>query len=100
RPWQDVVSDFGGIPSLEPDKPLAPEAETWTQYLHRACAALKQILRRHEGQRVLIVGHGETVDASFRLLLDLPAATRTRAGLPAHPTSLTRWTQQPVSWTP
>jgi probable phosphoglycerate mutase len=99
RPWPEVVSEFGGIPSLEPDRPLAPGAETWTQYLHRAAAALKQILGRHEGQRILIVGHGETIDASFRLLLDLPAARRTRAGFTAHPASLTRWTQQPVSWT-
>ena len=99
RPWRDVVSEFGGIPSLEPNRPLAAGAETWIDYLRRAAAALQTIISRHEGQRILVVGHGETIDASFRLLLNIPVTTRMHAGFAAHPASLTRWVQQPVSWT-
>lgn len=97
RPWADVVADFGGIPALEPDRPLAPGGETWRQYLARSRAALQRILTRHPGQHVLIVGHGETVDTAFRLFLNLPADSRASSSVAVHHTSLTAWSRQPVS---
>ncbi|MGH3924710.1 MAG: histidine phosphatase family protein [Pseudonocardiaceae bacterium] len=99
RPWSEVVTAFGGIPANEPDRPIAAGAETWTQYLLRSIAALRTILDRHSGQRVLIVGHGETVTTAAHLLLDLPAMTRARAAFAAHPASITVWQQQPLAWT-
>lgn len=99
RPWSEVVEAFGGIPSLEPERALAPGGETWSQYLRRASAALARILAHHDGQRVLVVGHGETIDASFRLFLNVTARTRGHVGFNALPTSLTRWQQHPAAWT-
>ena len=55
----------------DPDRPYAPGSETWNQYLARAGAALSGLIRRHDGQRILIAGHGETVDAAATLLLGL-----------------------------
>jgi 2,3-bisphosphoglycerate-dependent phosphoglycerate mutase len=99
RPWAELVDQFGGIPSQEPDRPLVPDGETWTHYLRRASTALRRILTRHEGQRILVIGHGETIDASFRLFLNLTAITRGHAGFAAYPTALTRWEQHPAAWT-
>jgi probable phosphoglycerate mutase len=51
-----VVTAFGRIPAQHPDHPIAPGAETWTAYLQRATATLRDILARHSGGTVLIVG--------------------------------------------
>lgn len=99
RPWADVVTAFGGIPAIEADQPIAAGAETWSRYLYRSMAALRSILDRHPGQRVLIVGHGETVTTAAHLMLDLPTTTRTKVAFAAHPASLTIWEQQPLGWT-
>ncbi|WP_194835953.1 histidine phosphatase family protein [Nocardia sp. XZ_19_369] len=99
RPWQDVVREYGDIPALAPDRPLTPDGETWRQYLHRSSHALRQILAQHDGDRVLILGHGETVDTAFHTFFDLPANTRSTAAIATFHASLTIWKQQPLSWT-
>lgn len=99
KPWADVVTAFGRIPALHPDQPIAPGAETWTAYLHRATAALQAILSRHPGGTVLIIGHGETVAAAAHLFLGLPASARASAAFAADYASITRWEQQPLAWT-
>jgi probable phosphoglycerate mutase len=99
RSWAEVVRDFGLIPVQEPDRPIAPGAEPWSWYLERATATLTAIIRRHASERVLIVGHGETVAAAAHLFLRLPARVRAHAGFAADPASLTHWAEQPLSWT-
>lgn len=98
-PWTDVVARFGGVPALEPDRAVAHGGETWTHYLDRSARALADILARHEGERVLVVGHGETLDTAFQLFLNIPTTSRSQAGFAAHPASLTHWEQMPLSWT-
>lgn len=99
RTWRDVVAEYGDIPALDPDRPLAPGGETWQQYLHRSTLAIGQIIARHRGERVLVVGHGETVDTTFHYFFNLPTDTRSTATIASHHASLTTWEQQPISWT-
>jgi probable phosphoglycerate mutase len=99
RTWADTVTAFGAIPALEPDRPLAPGGETWRAYLQRAAAALVRILNRHPGQRILVIGHGETADAAFHLFLRLPAASRAHAAFALHHAAVSVWEQQPLAWT-
>lgn len=99
RTWADAVAAFGAIPALEPDRPLAPGGETWRAYLQRATAALIRILDRHPGQRILVIGHGETADAAFHLFLRLPAASRAHAAFALHHAAVSVWEQQPLAWT-
>lgn len=68
-------------------------------YLQRATAALMRILDSHRGQRILIVGHGETADAALHLFLRLPAASRAHAALALHHAAVSVWEQQPLVWT-
>jgi probable phosphoglycerate mutase len=99
RTWADTVTAFGAIPALEPDRPLAPGGETWRAYLQRATTALIRILDRHPGQRILVIGHGETADAAFHLFLRLPAASRAHAAFALHHAAVSVWEQQPLAWT-
>ncbi|MGH3721595.1 MAG: histidine phosphatase family protein [Pseudonocardiaceae bacterium] len=98
-PWTDVVAAFGRIPALHGDQPIAPGAEAWSTYLHRAGNALRDILTRHTEESVLIVGHGETITAAAHLFFGLAAPHRASAAFAAHYASITRWEQQPLAWT-
>jgi probable phosphoglycerate mutase len=91
RRWEDIKSAFGGPPQSKPDRPYAPGSETWNEHLARVTACLANLTQRHAGQRLLIMGHAETVEAAFTLLLTLSPGTCTRAGFAADHASLTRW---------
>lgn len=94
-----MVTAFGRIPALEPDQPLAAGGETWRQYLSRSTHALARILAEHRNERILVVGHGETIDATFHLFLGVPAEQRPTAIVTAYYAALTTWAEQPLSWT-
>jgi 2,3-bisphosphoglycerate-dependent phosphoglycerate mutase len=91
RPWDEIKAAFGGPPQSDPDRPYATGSETWNQYLARAGVALSGLIRQHEGQRILIAGHGETVDAAATLLIGLPPGSCTRVGFESAHASITRW---------
>jgi probable phosphoglycerate mutase len=96
-PWSEVLGRFDGIPALRPDLPLAPGGEAWTDYLARSTVALTAILGRHRGQKVLLVGHGETVSTACTLFLQLVPGWQSRAALAVDQASVTRWQQHPVA---
>nr|WP_237439700.1 histidine phosphatase family protein [Amycolatopsis rubida] len=91
RSWHEVKSAFGGPPQHNPDAPYAPGSESWTAYLERAAGALEKILTRHRGKRVLVLAHGETIEAAGTLLLGLTSASSRRARPITDHACLTRW---------
>jgi probable phosphoglycerate mutase len=91
RPWDEIKASFGGPPHSDPDRPYAPGSETWNEYLARASAALAAVVQRHQGQRILIAGHGETTDAAAVLFLGLAPGFCTRIGFETSHAALTRW---------
>jgi probable phosphoglycerate mutase len=91
RPWYDIKTAFGGPPHHDPDSPCAPGAETWNRYLRRAGSALQAVIDRHADDRILIVGHGETIEAAHSLLLDLPSDTRRNTGFVTDHACIARW---------
>lgn len=93
KQWHDIKAAFAGPPQHDPNRPYAPGSETWNQYLHRATTTLRTILDRHHGQRILIIGHGETIEAAHTLLLNLPAEACRRLGFVTDHAGLTRWQQ-------
>lgn len=94
RPWAEIYAEFGGMPRSDPDRPYAVGSETWNEYLARVTGAIAGIVRRHPGQRVLIAGHHETIEASFTLMLGLAHDASTRTGFASGHTSLVRWEQR------
>jgi probable phosphoglycerate mutase len=93
RAWSDLQAEFGGAPRSDPDRPYAPGSETWNEYLARVGGGLDALVRAHPGQRVLIAGHHETIEASFFYMLGLARDASRRAGFASGHTSLTRWRQ-------
>lgn len=94
QPWDEIKAAFGGPPQSDPDRPYAPGSETWNQYLTRAGVALSGLIQRHQGQRILIAGHGETADAAATLFLELPSGSCTRIGFQNDHAAITRWHMQ------
>jgi probable phosphoglycerate mutase len=92
--WQEIKTAFGGPPQSDPGRPYGPGSETWNEYLARATACLAGLTQRHAGQRVLIAGHAETIEAAFTLMLTLPEGSCTRAGFVTDHASLTCWHMQ------
>lgn len=68
RPWQQVVDAFGGPPTHDPDRPVAPGAESWNAYAERVLRALREIVAAHDGRCVLLVAHGRTTGLAGALL--------------------------------
>lgn len=93
KQWHDIKTAFGGPPQHDPNHPYAPGSETWNQYLQRSTVALRAILDRNPGQRILIVGHGETIEAAHTLLLGLPSGACRQLGFVTDHAGLTRWQQ-------
>jgi probable phosphoglycerate mutase len=93
QPWHDIKTAFAGPPQQSPDERWADGSETWNQYLDRATAALRSVLDRHTGQRVLVAAHGETIEAAHVLLLHLPAPARIGLGFVTDHAGITRWQQ-------
>lgn len=90
-PWQDIKTAFGGPPQHNPDQPYAPGSESWNAYLDRATRALEIILAQHNRQRILVVAHGETIEAAQTLLLNLPPGTCRHARFVTDHACLTHW---------
>jgi probable phosphoglycerate mutase len=91
RPWRVVRDAFGGNPRRYPDRPFAAGSETWNQYLARVGAALRRLLDRPPGRRILVAGHRETVEAAHTLLLGLPPGACTGLGFSTDHAGLARW---------
>lgn len=94
QPWHDVKAAFGGPPQHDPERPWAIGSETWNDYLARATTQLRTILTRHEGQRILIAAHGETIEAAHTMLLQIPADARLGLGFVTDHAGITRWQHQ------
>ena len=93
RTWADLFAEFGGAPRSDPDRQYAAGSETWNEYLARVSGGLDALVRAHPGQRVLIAGHHETIEASFFYMLGLGHDASRRAGFASGHTSLVRWKQ-------
>ncbi|MGI8311717.1 histidine phosphatase family protein [Saccharopolyspora hattusasensis] len=91
--WTSIKTRFGGRPQRYPHRPIADDAETWNTYLTRTRQTLARLITRHEGQRILIAAHGETIEATFALLLNQHSSETEPAGIITGHASLTRWQQ-------
>ncbi|MFE0187611.1 histidine phosphatase family protein [Streptomyces sp. NPDC059008] len=89
KPWHYVKTVANGGPHAHPDQPWAEGSDTWNGYLHRAEAFLHDLIAQHDGDRLLLAVHGETILATHALLLGL--GSMTEAGFTVSHASLTRW---------
>lgn len=98
RSWERVTRGFGGPPTHDPDRPIAPGAEAWNAYADRVLAALAGILARYAGRRVCVVAHGRTAALAGALLSGAPdPRVVTHDQSPEH-AELTVWRHDAVRW--
>jgi probable phosphoglycerate mutase len=97
--WAQFSERYGGPDwDVDPDRELAPGAESWTRFTARVSTALEAMAERHPAALVVVFCHGGVVEASIESLLPV-APSRGRLKLRTAHTSLTEWELGPGGWT-
>jgi 2,3-bisphosphoglycerate-dependent phosphoglycerate mutase len=90
-PWDAVLDAFGALPRHRPHRPVAKGAEPWGAFQARAMDAVSGIAERHPGDRVLVICHGETIEAACLLFLGVPEAQQANVSFAVGHTGVTAW---------
>lgn len=72
-------------------EPLSPGGESWAAFFARVGTAFTRILRKHEGQNIVVVAHGGIIETSFYHFLQMPPFVVGQSGFWIHHTSITQW---------
>jgi probable phosphoglycerate mutase len=101
----EYIEQFKNVPhDQKPFFQVIPGAESWVQFMLRACTALNRITQQYEGKTIVVVCHGGIVDASFHFFLRLSTLHLPPLYFDTHNTSITHWYRAsegdyPPSWT-
>jgi 2,3-bisphosphoglycerate-dependent phosphoglycerate mutase len=88
----EYVEYFKSIPhDQKPFYQVIPGAESWVQFMQRACVSLNRITQQYAGRTIVIVCHGGIIDASFHFFLHLSTVHLPPAYFDTYNTSLTHW---------
>ncbi len=98
------VDYFKSLPDEQkPFYQIVPHAESWVQFMLRACTALNHLIQQYEDKTIVIICHGGIVDASFHFFLRLSTIHLPPSYFDTHNTSITHWyrtSHHPVEQTP
>ena len=103
-PAETYLAAFKAIPvEQRPFLQWLPSAESWVQFVLRACTSLNRITQEYEGKTIVIVCHGGIIDASFRFFLGLSTTRYDGGRFNPENTSITSWVKasrdlRPLSW--
>lgn len=101
----EYIEHFKTIPhDQKPFFQIIPGAESWVQFMLRACTSLNRITQQYEGKTIVMVCHGGVIDASFHFFLRLSTVHLPPSYFDTHNTSLTHWYRAtdeiyPPGWT-
>lgn len=103
----EYVEYFKSLPQEQkPFFQVIPGAESWVQFMLRACTALNHITQQYADKVIVIVCHGGVIDASFHFFMHLSTLHLPPSYFDTHNTSITHWYQTtqdvkglPASWT-
>lgn len=95
QPRSVLHSTYEGNPVLEPWREPAVRAESWSAYVERVRQALDDLTRENDGHRLVIVTHGEAVNAAHHIFLGLPPRWPGPLPLTISNTAITRWRKEP-----
>jgi 2,3-bisphosphoglycerate-dependent phosphoglycerate mutase len=90
--WQQVVDTFG-VPDWDADetRPIAPEGESWSTFVPRASAAVRDLADRHRGELVVAAVHAGVIEATMIAFLGVPRQVYRRGWLRIQHASMTKW---------
>lgn len=96
-PWDEMVDSLG-VPDwdLDPTRPIAPGGESWSGFVRRASAAVRDVVAAHPGELVVAAVHAGVIEATMIAFLGVPAETARRGWLRIVPASLTEWEWVPA----
>ncbi|MFC7304757.1 histidine phosphatase family protein [Streptomyces monticola] len=84
-----------GNPVLQPWRAPAVGAESWSTYVDRIRRVLDSILQSHEGHRLLLITHGEAINAAHHIFLGLPPRWPGPLPVTVANAAITRWRREP-----
>lgn len=93
--WIEYSERYGGFDmEAEPNRPFAPQGESWNGFHERVGLMLERMSTEHVGQTVVAVCHAGVIQASLRVLLGIPHHG-TGARLQPSNTGMTTWEHDP-----
>ncbi|HET8846960.1 MAG TPA: histidine phosphatase family protein [Ktedonobacteraceae bacterium] len=88
----EYVEYFKSLPhEQKPFFQVIPGAESWVQFMLRACVSLNRITQQYKDKTIVIVCHGGVIDASFHFFLRLSTLHLPPSYFDTHNTSITHW---------
>jgi probable phosphoglycerate mutase len=88
----EVEAKFGKADfERDPFRPVAPGGEYWGQFTLRVAAALDRVVRRYEGQTIVIVCHGGIIDSAFLYFFNMNTLIFPNTHFHTRNTSITHW---------
>jgi broad specificity phosphatase PhoE len=96
--WDGYLARYGGfdLPS-QPDRPFAPGAESWSEFVARVRGTLDRLAEQFSGQTVVTVSHAGFIVLSLLDRFAIPPSGE-RARLEPAPTGLTEWQVSDRGW--
>lgn len=70
---------------------IAPGAESWVQFMLRACVALNRITHEYRGKTIVIVCDRDIIEASFIIFFGLSTLYPPLVDIDPDPTSIMHW---------
>jgi probable phosphoglycerate mutase len=93
--WSAWGERYGSFDmEAEPDRPFAPDGDSWNSFHARVQGVMERFAQEHEGKTVVAVCHGGVIGASIRMLLGVGPATSAGRVQPSN-TGLTEWEWRP-----
>jgi len=76
-----------------------PSGESWLEFAARVQVALNRIVEEHDGKTIVIVTHGDVIQAAFGYFFGISPVTI--PGVAAENTSISQWVkpEKPPRWT-
>ena len=71
-----------------------PGCETWLEFSVRADSAFNRVVGEHAGKKMVIVCHGNIIEASLSFFLGLSGAPLLRLNVKAKNTAITHWVKE------
>ena len=95
--WEEVIEAFG-VPDWDrdPSVRIAPDGESWSEFVVRASDAVRGIVERHPGELVVAAVHAGVIEASMIAFLGVPAAVARRGWVRIAHASMTEWEWVPA----
>ncbi|MGB3411056.1 MAG: histidine phosphatase family protein [Microthrixaceae bacterium] len=99
--WADYPANYGVFDMMaEPDRPFAPEGDSWNSFHLRVNSAMERLAREHRDETVVAVCHAGVIMASIRTIFDMPhpgtgalmRPSNTGMTVWEHDETLDRWT--------